>query len=157
MANLPESVGAFLKGRRFAVAGVSRDGKQAANAIYRKLRGSGYEVVPVNPQASQAEDAQCYPDVLSVPGSLDGVVIATRPDVAADVVRHARERGVRHVWFHRSFGQGSVSDEAVRQCRAAGMNCIVGGCPLMYCEPVDVVHRCMCWWLGRTGRVPARS
>ena len=157
MAQPPGSVEAFLKGKRFAVAGVSRDGKQAANAIYRKLRGCGYEAIPVNPRASQAEGATCYPDVFSVPGSLDGVVVATHPDVAADVVRHARERGVRHIWFHRAFGQGSVSDEAVRQCRAAGMNCIVGGCPLMYCEPVDIVHRCMCWWLERTGRVPARS
>jgi predicted CoA-binding protein len=30
------------------VAGVSRDSRQAANAIYRKLRASGFEVVPVN-------------------------------------------------------------------------------------------------------------
>jgi predicted CoA-binding protein len=153
MGRKPESVEAFLGGKRFAVAGVSRDGKQAANAVYRKLRGAGYEVVPVNPQASQVEGTTCYPDLLSVPGSLDGVVIATHPAVALDVVRQARERGMRHAWFHRSFGQGSVSDEAVREAKAAGMNCIVGGCPLMYAEPVDVLHRCMCWWLGRTGRI----
>jgi predicted CoA-binding protein len=85
---------------------------------------------------------------------LDGILIATHPDAAVDVVRQARERGVRHVWFHRSFGQGSVSDEAVRQCQAAGMNCIVGGCPLMYCAPVDLFHRGKSWWLRRSGRVP---
>ena len=154
MAKRPESVEAFLSGRRFAVAGVSRDGKQAANAIYRKLRASGYDVVPVNPKAREVEGAACYPDLRSVPGAVNGVVIATHPEVALDVVRHARERGVSHVWFHRSFGEGSVSDEAVSQCRAAGINCIVGGCPLMYCEPVDLAHRCMRWWLGRSGRVP---
>jgi len=154
MARRPEAVEAFLSGKRFAVAGVSRDGKQAANAIYRKLLASGYDVVPVNPNATQLEGATCYPDVRSIPGHLDGVVIATHPDVAPDVVRHARERGVSHVWFHRSFGRGSVSDPAVSQCRAAGMNCIVGGCPLMYCQPVDFGHRCMRWWLGRSGRVP---
>ena len=154
MAKRPESIEAFLGGKRFAVAGVSRDGAQAANAIYRKLRASGYDVVPVNPTTKDVEGAACYPDVRSIPGALDGVVIATHPDVAPDVARHARERGVGHIWFHRSFGRGSVSDEAVMQCRAAGMNCIVGGCPLMYCEPVDLAHRCMRWWLGRSGRVP---
>ena len=154
MAKRPESVEAFLSGKRFAVAGVSRDPKQAANAIFRKLRSSGYEVVPVNPTAATLEGAVCYPDVRSIAGDLDGVVVATHPDVAPDVARHALERGVAHVWFHRSFGQGSVSDEAVTRCRAAGMNCIVGGCPLMYCEPVDLAHRCMRWWLGRSGRVP---
>ena len=154
MAKRPESVKAFLSGRRFAVAGVSRDGKQAANAIYRKLRASGYDAVPVNPAAREVEGAACYPDLRSVPGAVDGVVVATPPGTALDVVRQARERGVSHVWFHRSFGEGSVSDEAVSQCRAAGINCIVGGCPLMYCEPVGLAHRCMRWWLGRSGRVP---
>lgn len=154
MTKRPESVEAFLGGKRFAVAGVSRDTKQAANAVYRKLRVAGYEVVPVNPRAKDVDGVVCYPDLRSVPGDLHGVVIATHPDVAPDVARQARERGVRHVWFHRSFGQGSVSDAAVSQCRAAGINCIVGGCPLMYCEPVDIAHRCMRWWLGRSGRVP---
>jgi len=154
MVMRPTPVAAFLNGKRFAVAGVSRDGKQAANAIYRKLLAAGYEVVTINPKTTEVDGATCYPDVLSVPGSLDGIVIATHPDAAVEVARQARERGVRHIWFHRSFGQGSVSDDAVLQCQDAGMNCIVGGCPLMYCEPVDLFHRCMCWWLRRTGRVP---
>jgi predicted CoA-binding protein len=154
VAKTPESVEAFLSGKRFAVAGVSRDRKQPANAILRKLRASGYEAVAVNPRAAEAEGGACYPDVLSVPGDLHGVVVATHPDVALDIVRRARERGVQHVWLHRSFGRGSVSEAAAVLCRASGMNCIVGGCPLMYCEPVDVAHRCMRWWLGRSGRVP---
>jgi len=154
MAKRPDSVEAFLAGKRFAVAGVSRDRKQAANAIFRKLRASGYEVVPINPAASEVEGETSYPNLRSVPGTIDGVVIATHPMAALDVARQARERGVSHVWFHRSFGWGSVSDDAVSFCRAAGINCIVGGCPLMYCEPVDVAHRCMRWWLGRRGRVP---
>ncbi len=157
MVKRPTPVEAFLNGKRFAVAGVSRDGKQAANAVYRKLLAAGYEVVPINPKTTEVDGATCYPDVLSVPGSLDGIVIATHPDAAVSVVRQARERGVRHIWFHRSFGQGSVSDEAVLQCQDAGMNCIVGGCPLMYCAPVDLFHRCMCWWLGRSGRVPVQG
>jgi uncharacterized protein len=61
---------------------------------------------------------------------------------------------VRQVWFHRSFGTGSVSGEAVRECNARRIQCIVGGCPLMYCEPVDLGHRCFRWWLRLRGRVP---
>jgi len=55
---------------------------------------------------------------------------------------------------HRGFGEGSVSNGAVEECKARGIQCIVGGCPLMYCEPVDFGHRCMKWWLRRKGRVP---
>ena len=150
----PDAVAAFLKGRRFAVAGVSRSGAQAANAVFRKLKASGHEVFPVNPKASEVEGVRCYPDLRSVPGSIDGVVIATAPAASVDVVRQCVERGIARVWFHRSFGDGSVSDEAVRACRASNVECIVGGCPLMFCEPVDLGHKCMRWWLQRQGRVP---
>jgi uncharacterized protein len=155
MAVPPASVAAFLAGKRFAVAGVSRDSRQPANAIYRKLKATGYEVIPVNPNAAQIEGAPCYPDLRSIPGALDGLMIASHPVVAMDLIGPCKERGVGKVWFHRSFGQGSVSEDAVEQCKAAGIDAIVGGCPLMYCEPVDVFHRCMCWWLRRAGRVPA--
>jgi uncharacterized protein len=151
---IPESVATFLRGRRIAVAGVSRQPNQAANAVFRKLQSAGYEVFPINPNATELEGAKCYRDVGAVPLQLDGVVVATAPAVAAQIVRQCADHGVRRVWFHRSFGTGSVSDDAVRECGALGIDCIVGGCPLMFCEPVDVGHKCMKWWLQRQGRVP---
>ena len=154
MSKVPESVARFLSGRRFVVAGVSRSAQQPANAVLRKLRACGFEAIPVNPNAQELEGEACYPDVASVPGTIDGVIIATHPEVAAEVVRQAHARGVNQVWFHRSFGAGSVSEEAVRESRERGVDAIVGGCPLMYCQPVDLGHRCMRWWLGRHGRVP---
>src|SRR5262245_27885758 len=153
MAN-PNPIARFLEGRRVAVAGVSRNRGQAANAIYRKLRGSGYEVYPVNPNATEVEGTACYPDLRSVPGAIDGVIIATHPAKSLDVVRQAGERGIGRVWFHRSLGTGSVSEAAVRECEARGIQCIVGGCPLMYCEPVDVGHRCVRWWLEWRRKLP---
>lgn len=154
MPTLPPAVASFLSGHRFAVAGVSRQAQQPANAILRKLRQAGYEAVPVNPQATTLEGSVCYPDVASVPGALDGVIIATHPDVAASVVRQALARGVRQLWFHRSFGAGSVSDAALQACRDAGVQPIEGGCPMMFVPPVDVAHRCMAWWLRHQGRIP---
>jgi hypothetical protein len=154
MVKAPETVAAFLRGQRFAVAGVSRHPDQAANAIFRRLTQAGYEVFPVNPSATTVEGVTCYPDLAAVPGPLDGVVVATAPGVAVDVVRECAARKVPRVWFHRSFGEGSVSGEAVRECEARGLTPIVGGCPLMFCEPVDLAHKCMRWWLQRSGRVP---
>lgn len=154
MVKIPDTVAEFLRGRRIAVAGVSRQSTQAANAVFRKLRDSGYEVFPINPKSPQVEGVTCYPEIGAVPVQLDGVVIATPPDVSVQVVRDCSDHGVRRVWFHRSFGSGSVSEEAVRECDARGIDCIVGGCPLMFCEPVDFGHKCMRWWLQRQGRVP---
>ena len=150
---VPARVSQFLAGRYIAVAGVSRDRGQSANLIFRKLRSAGYDVVPVNPNADEVEGVRCYADLFQIPGPLNGVVIATHPAAGAALVRQCADRGVRLVWFHRSIGPGSASDEAVRECKARGVACIVGGCPLMYCEPVDPAHRCM-RWLGMGGRFP---
>jgi predicted CoA-binding protein len=154
VTKLPDDVAEFLSGKRFAVAGVSRNPAQAANAVFRKLRSSGYEVFPVNPNATETEGALCYPSLESIPGAIDRVIVVTHPSVSVELVRQSSARGVGELWFHRSFGQGSVSDEAIQECGARGIKCIVGGCPLMYCEPVDFGHRCMRWWLRRKGRVP---
>ena len=154
MAKTPEPISEFLRGKRIAVAGVSRSGASAANPVFRKLRACGYDVVPVNPNASEVEDVKCYPDLVSLPGDIDGVVVATHPDVSLAIVRQAIERNVPRVWLHRSFGQGSVSKEAVEECASKGVACIVGGCPLMYSQPIDLGHRCMRAWLGWRGRLP---
>lgn len=153
MSETPRPILQFLRGKRIAVAGVSRSPNQAANAVFRKLRESGYEAVPINPNATEVEGTRCYSDLRSIPGKIDGLVIAAHPSVAVDLVRQCEETGVSHVWFHRSFGEGSVSDAAVRECESHGIECIVGGCPLMFLQPVDIAHRCMGWWLLRRGRI----
>ena len=151
---IPTSVAEFLSGKRIAVAGVSRDPRQAANAIYRKLLAEGYEVLPVNPQAAEVEGVRCYPELGAVSGPIDGLIVASPPRTALELVQQCVDHGVPRVWFHRSFGGGSVSPDAVHECRARGLACIVGGCPLMYCGSVDPFHRCLRWMLRWGGRVP---
>jgi hypothetical protein len=152
--NVPSAVAGFLGCRRLAVAGVSRDPRQAANAIYRKLLASGYDVVPINPRATEVEGAACYPDPRSLPEAPEGLIVASPPAASLDLVRQCAECGIPRIWFHRSIGAGSVSEEAVRECREREIACIVGGCPLMYCEPVDPFHGCLRWVLRWGGRVP---
>jgi predicted CoA-binding protein len=153
--SIDELARGFLSQRRIAVAGVSRDGKQAANLIFRKLRETGHDVVAVNPRATQVEGAACYERLSSVPEPVDAVVIATPPAAADAVVDECVALGVRWVWMHRAFGAGSVSEAAVAKCREHGIRVIAGACPMMYCEPVDTGHRCMRWILRVSGRMPA--
>lgn len=151
---IPPNVSEFLAGKRIAVTGVSRDRRHFANAIFRRLQTSGHEVFPVNPRATEVEGVRCYPDVGAIAGPLDGVLVASPPAQSLALVRQCADRGVSRMWFHRSFGDGSVSAEAVRECDARGISCIVGGCPMMYVAPIDPAHRCMRWLLRWRGRVP---
>ncbi len=78
---LDEKVDDFLAQRRIAIAGVSRDNSHhpAANLIYHRLKSAGHDVFPVNPHMQTFEGDHCYPDLQSIPGGVDGVVIITRP------------------------------------------------------------------------------
>jgi predicted CoA-binding protein len=154
MSTLKETVNDFLAQERIAVAGVSRSGDQAANLIYRKLRDAGYQVFPVNPNAEEVEGDACYANVNSIPDGVEGVVVATHPAVTDQIVRDCAAAGVSRIWMHRSFGQGSVSPQAVDYCRENNITVIPGGCPMMFCKPVDFGHKCMRWILNLTGGLP---
>jgi hypothetical protein len=154
MPRIPPSVEQFLRARRIAVAGVSRDPQQPANAIFRRLRDRGFDVVPVNPNAETLEGVTCYPDLASVAGEVDALMMAAHPATGLELVRQAAARGVRSVWFHRSVGDGSLAPEAVAEAERLGLHVVRGGCPLMYCEPVDPFHKCLCTVLRWAGRTP---
>jgi predicted CoA-binding protein len=153
--SVPEAITEFLAQKRIAVAGVSRTTQQPANAIYRRLRDTGHQVFATNPEAERVEGDPCYPGLRALPSPVDGVVIATPPSAAVEVVREAAELGIERVWIHRSFGDGSVAEDAVSLCREKGISVIVGGCPMMFCGRVDPFHRCMRWFLRMRGRIEA--
>jgi predicted CoA-binding protein len=154
MPTLKEAAADFLAQKRIAVAGVSRDPKQAANLVFRTLRKANYEVFPVNPKADEVEGEFCYHDLKSIPGGVDAVVVATPPEAAEAVVAECLDLNVSRVWLHRSFGAGSVADDAVALSREHGIPVIAGGCPLMFLPGTDVGHKCMRWMLGLTGGLP---
>ena len=156
MIALREAAEEFLAQRRIAVAGVSRDTKQPANLIYRRLRSSGHEVFAVNPNANEVEGDRCFASVGAIPGGVDGVVIATTPEVAASVASDCAQAGVPRVWFHRGLGPGSTSAEAAEYCRDHDIRTIPGGCPNMFGATSDGGHRCLLAMLSLGGKVPRR-
>jgi len=145
----------FLGSRRIAVTGVSRDpASHGSNIVYQRLRERGYEVFAVNPNATEVEGDVSFPDLASIPGGVDAVVIGTRPEIAMETVRECADLGIKRVWMHRGFGGGSVSQSATAYGRESGLVVIDGGCPLMFDPTADTGHKVMKWMLQLTGNVP---
>lgn len=147
----------FLAQKRIAVAGVSRENSQhpVGNLIYRRLKHTGHDVVPVNPHMRTFDGDNCYPDIRSIPGGVDGVVVATRPEATERIVHDCGDAGVRRVWMHQSVRKGSsVSPAAVEYCREHGISVIAGACPMMYGPGADFGHTCMRWMLRLTNGLP---
>lgn len=156
---LETKVNEFLSQQRIAVVGVSRNNNHhpAGNLIYRRLKTTGHDVFPVNPHMQTFEGDRCYPDLRSIPGGVNAVVIVTRPEVTERIVHDCGEAGVRSVWMHQSLGKkgSSVSPEAVEFCRQHDISVIAGACPMMFGQGVDLGHTCLRWMLKLTGGLPA--
>jgi len=69
-------------------------------------------------------------------------------------MRECADLGIKHVWMHRSFGAGSVSDTATQYGRGRGITVIDGGCPCMFDPTADVGHKAMRFVFTLRGRVP---
>jgi len=154
---LEAKVDDFLAQKRIAVAGVSRNHSHhpAGNLIYHRLKKAGHEVFPVNPHLQTFEGDRCYPDLKSIPGGVDGVVIITRPEVTERLVHDCGEAGIHRVWMHQSMASGSsVSPAAVEYCRQHDISVIAGACPMMFGSDVDFGHACMRWMMKVTGGLP---
>jgi predicted CoA-binding protein len=157
MQTIKEAAAEFLAKKRVAVTGVSREPRtHGGNVVYQRLRQRGYAVFPVNPNADQVEGQRCFPDLKSIPGGVDAVVIATRPEVAESAMRECADLGIKHVWMHRAFGGGSSSERAAVWGREHGIRVIEGGCPLMFDPTADPGHKIMRFILTLTGKVPRR-
>jgi uncharacterized protein len=155
MATIKEGAAAFLANRRVAVTGVSRNPKDhGGNVVYKRLRDRGYEVFAVNPNADEVEGDPCFRDLGSIPGGVDAVVIATRPEHAETTMRECAELGIKHVWMHRGPGAGSVSEAAADYGRRRNIAVIDGGCPCMFGPTADFGHKAMRVVLTLSGNVP---
>jgi uncharacterized protein len=153
MQSIDEAASAFLAKKRVAVTGVSRTPKtHGSNNVYKRLRERGYDVFAVNPNAREVEGDESYPDLKSIPGGVEAVVIGTRPEIADDTMRECAELGIRHVWMHRGPGAGSVSATATEYGRQQGITVIDGGCPCMFGPTADFGHKLM--RLVYSGHVP---
>jgi uncharacterized protein len=153
MQTIKQAATEFLSQRRVAVTGVSRSPKtHGSNSVYRRLRERGYDVFAVNPNATEVEGDRCYGSLGSIPGGVDAVVIATRPERAEDTMRECAELGIEHVWMHHGAGGTSVSHAATEYGRSHGVTVIDGGCPLMFGPTADFGHKVMRVAMSR--RVP---
>jgi predicted CoA-binding protein len=142
MQTINEAAAEFLANRRVAVTGVSRTPENhGSNAVYRRLRERGYDVFAVNPNAQEVEGDPSFPDLTSIPGGVEAVVIATRPEFALETMRECADLGIKYAWMHRGAGAGSVSQAATDYGRGKGITVIDGGCPLMFGATADFGHK----------------
>lgn len=126
----------FIRSKRFAVVGVSRNERKFGNTIYKELKSRGYEVYGVNPSIEVIDGEKCYPSISALRDRVDAAVVCVKPDNVEQALRDAMDAGVRQVWLQ----QGAGDHHAVELGRSLGLNVVDGKCILMYAGPVKSYH-----------------
>lgn len=140
----------FLKQKKLAVVGVSRQMNKTGNVIYQTLKKNGYHVFPVNPYMETFDGDRCYPDLKSLPEHVTGAVLVIPPEQVEKVLKDAAAANITFVWLQLKAG----SDAAVQFCRENKMTVVSGECIFMFIEPVTSVHRFHRWLWKILGKLP---
>ena len=147
----------FLSLKRIALVGMSRDPTEFSHYLFRDMRKKGYDIVPVNPAATELGGTKCFGRVQDIDPPVEGVLILTTPAHTMQVVRDCHDAGIRFIWMHRSGGQGSVSPDAVDFCRQQRIHLVEGYCPFMFLPNTSFFHRAHGFILKIAGAYPAKG
>ncbi len=107
-----------------AVVGLSRRESRPGYYVPAYMHAAGYRIIPVNPYLEEALGEKAYPDLLSIPDSVDMVVIFRRSEDVPPVVDEAIEIGAKAVWMQL----GIINEEAAAKARAAGLQVVMNSC-----------------------------
>lgn len=149
-----EAIDDFLRQRRIAVVGVSREPRDFSRAVLRAFAERGYDTVPVNPRATELGGEACFASLREVAPPVDGVLVMTPAGVTEGVVRDCLAVGVKRIWLHRGAGRGAVSKTALALCREAGVKVVPGACPMMFLDKTGFAHKLHGFVLRAMGRFP---
>ena len=127
----------FINCKRLAIVGVSRNSRKFGNAAYKELLERGYEVFAVHPEEKEIAGVACFPNLTSLKGRVDGVVVSIPSKHVIPVLEEAASMNLKNVWLH----QGAESKEVIATAERLGLNFVSGKCILMYALPVKSIHR----------------
>ncbi len=131
-----KQINEFLDSQPIALVGVSRNPKKFGYAVFKELKEKGMKVVPVNPLAEEIMGVKSYPSVKMLPPEVQSIIVFTKKNVTASVIRDAKEKGIKQIWIQ----QMADSKEALEELKNTGINLITGECILMHYKP-DSIHK----------------
>jgi predicted CoA-binding protein len=112
--------------RTVAVVGLSSKPDRPSYKVANYLKEQGYRVIPVNPMEKEILGELCYPDLASIPESVDVVDIFRRSEEVLPVVEEAIRIGAKAVWMQ----EGVINKEAAARAREAGLMVVMDKCML---------------------------
>lgn len=114
----------LLSAKTIASVGLSSNPEKESYGVAQYLKNQGYHVIPVNPTADEILGEKSYPDLESVPETIDVVQVFRKPEDVPPVVEGAIKGGAKTVWMQ----EGITNAAAAQTARAAGLQVVMDAC-----------------------------
>ena len=112
--------------KAIAVVGMSPRPDRPSHYVAKYLMEQGYRIIPVNPAVDQVLGMKSYPDLVSIPGTIDMVDIFRRSSQVPPIVDDAIAAGARFIWMQ----DGVIHEDAAAKARASGISVVMDNCTL---------------------------
>ena len=112
--------------KNIAVVGMSKNPDKAAHYVPKYLIEKGFNVIPVNPTATEILGRKCYSSLLDVAGTIDVVDVFRPSEQLMPVIEESVKIKPKVIWLQEGIHNEKAEDIA----RKAGI-------------PIVVFNRCM--------------
>lgn len=124
MSGTRTQIDEFLKLKRIAVVGVSRDRNHFSRMVFRAFAERGYDVVPVNPAGGELEGRRCFAAIGEVEPAVEGALVMVPAAASAAAAAECRQAGIGKLWVYKGENADGVAGE----------------CPFMWLENAGWIH-----------------
>lgn len=135
MSGTKAQIDEFLKLKRIAVVGVSRDKRHFSRMVFRAFAERGYDVVPVNPAGGEMEGRRCFAAVGEIEPAVEGALVMVPAAASAAAAAECRQAGIAKLWVYKGENADGVAEE----------------CPFMWLEKagwIHSAHKTLRGWMG---------
>jgi predicted CoA-binding protein len=105
------------RAKTIAVVGLSDDPLRPSYGVSAYMQSQGYQIIPVNPNITEALGEKSYASLLDVSEQVDIVNIFRRPEYVEGIVDQAIQMKAPAVWMQ----EGVINHAAAEKARRAGM------------------------------------
>ena len=112
--------------KNIAVVGMSKNPDKAAHYVPKYLHEQGYNVIPVNPTATEILGKKCYPSLLDIPVEIDIVDVFRPSDQIAPVIEESVKVKPKVIWLQ----EGIHNPEAEIIAQKSGIKVVYNRCML---------------------------
>ncbi len=98
--------------KRIAVVGMSKDPEKDAQRIPLYLKNVGYEIIPVNPSATEIAGMKAYKSLSEIPFDFDIVQIFRPSEAVPPIVDEALKTKAKVIWMQLGISNAEAAEKA---------------------------------------------